>query len=400
MIKRRASLLFPFFLVLFEMAAYMSNDAYLPALPRLAHDLLISQDEAMYTVTVWFFAISGFGLWVGPISNRLGRRPVLLFGMLLFCLGTLFCMSTHDYRLFLCGRFLEGLSINTVSVAGYASIHELYDTRMSIRVITVMMAVTLLAPACGPVLGAWCIMEYDWRMIFFFLLFIGCVSMVGLWYKMPESLTNKSAFNIMHAMRSYRNLVQNSAFMYATISIGLVFFILILWIVELPFIISATLSLPPVYYGWAQAIVFGMMLVSSVLVNFVYKSCRIDRVVFMGYVILTVGVALLLIMSVYLWSWWYCVYAMSLVAFGSSFIIGAFNRLAVEMLPKEALGYKTALISAVTGFCCFAGSYVITLVNDKTFLSLSLPMVCVTVLMLLIYKRQYQTIRRFFAKCA
>ncbi len=117
MVNKRASLLFPCFLVLFAMAALMSNHVYLPALPHLAGDLLITQDEVMYTVTIWYFAVSGFGLWIGPISNHFGRRPVLLFGMLLCCIGTLLCMSTHDYRLFLFGQWLASVVLQAVMLS-------------------------------------------------------------------------------------------------------------------------------------------------------------------------------------------------------------------------------------------------------------------------------------------
>ncbi len=400
MINKKVSLLFPFFLVLFEMVVYMSNHAYLPALPVMQREFVISQDEAMYTISIWFCSRAVFGLFLGSVANSFGRRPMLLFGTLIFCIGTQICMSTLDYRMFLCGRFLEGLAVMTIHIAGYASIHELYDTRMSIRVITVMMAVTLLAPACGTVFGAWCMMAYGWRMVFFFLLFMGCVSMVGLWYKMPESLLEKRPVNMVFTMKGYLDIMRDRTFFCALTSIGLLYFIFVMWVVELPFIISDTLNLPPSYYGWVQAVVFGIMVIFSGVANFLYKRCRISYVVDLGYVILVAGVLFFIISSIYMWSWWYCVYAMTVVLVGYIFILGALNRLAMESPSKESLGCKSALMAVVTGLYCFAGSYVITLVNNKTFLSLSLPMGCITVLLLLLHKRQYHTIRIFFAKCA
>ena len=399
-INKKVSLLFPFFLVLFEMAVYMSSHAYLPALPVVQKEFVISQDGAMYTISVWFCATWVLGLFLGSVANSFGRRPMLLFGSLTFCIGTLICMSTSDYRMFLCGRFLEGLAMVPIYIAGYASVHKLYDTRMSIRVITVMLAVALLAPGFGTLFGAWCMMAYGWRMVFFFILLMGCASMIGLWYKMPESLQEKSPVNLVSTMKGYLDIMRDRTFFCTLTSIGLLYSILVMWVVELPFIISDTLNLPASYYGWVQAIVFSNMAIFSGVANYLYKRCRISHVVDIGYVILVVGILLFIISSIYMWSWWYCVQAMIVVLVGYVFILGALNRLAMEIPSKESLGCKSALLVVVRGLYGFAGSYVIALLNNKTFLSLSLPMVCVTVLLLLFHKRQYHEMRLFFAQCS
>ena len=79
--------LFPYVLITFEIAVYLSMDMYTPALPYLAKDFNMPPDYAQYTVTTWFIGALFLQLFVGPISDRLGRRPILISGILLFVIS-------------------------------------------------------------------------------------------------------------------------------------------------------------------------------------------------------------------------------------------------------------------------------------------------------------------------
>src|ERR1700722_16800377 len=84
-------LLFPFILVFYEVTNYLANDMYLPALPHMTIDLRTTAQMAQQTLTTWFLGTASLQLFLGPLSDRLGRRPILFGGGLVFIISTLIC---------------------------------------------------------------------------------------------------------------------------------------------------------------------------------------------------------------------------------------------------------------------------------------------------------------------
>src|SRR5579883_399237 len=93
--------LFPFLLVFYEITNYLANDMYLPALPSLATDLGITPHLAQQTLTTWFLGSASLQLFLGPLSDRLGRRPILLGGGAVFILSTIVCAMTTNINILL-----------------------------------------------------------------------------------------------------------------------------------------------------------------------------------------------------------------------------------------------------------------------------------------------------------
>src|SRR3990167_5046784 len=121
----KLAILFPVLLALYEICTYLSNDAYLPALPHIAHDLFTSNHLVQLTLTTWFMGSASMQLFLGPIADRIGRRPVLLLGGLVFIAVTTGCAITNNIYTMLVLRFIQGATITSMIVAGYATIHEL-----------------------------------------------------------------------------------------------------------------------------------------------------------------------------------------------------------------------------------------------------------------------------------
>ena len=150
----KATLVFPLLLALYEIATYLSNDAYLPALPHIARDLNTSHHLIQLTLTTWFMGSASMQLFLGPVCDRIGRRPVLLFGGIVFITSTVGCALTQDVYLLLILRFIQGSTITSMVVAGYATIHDLFNREQAIHTLAVMNSITVLAPSFGPLFGA------------------------------------------------------------------------------------------------------------------------------------------------------------------------------------------------------------------------------------------------------
>src|SRR3989344_5408454 len=123
---------FPLWLVLFETGIYLSNDMYLPALSEIKNYLSISHESAQLTLAAWFLGASLFYFVLGPLADHYGRRLILLISGLVFIGSTWLCAFSHTLPLLMIGRFLEGTAVTCISVAGYSSIHELFDQKQAI----------------------------------------------------------------------------------------------------------------------------------------------------------------------------------------------------------------------------------------------------------------------------
>lgn len=152
--KNKLSLLFfPILLVFYEIATYLSNDMYLPALPQMMRELSLTTEYAQLTLTTWFLGQASFPLITGVLSDRFGRRPILLIGGLIYIATTIYCAVADNFYALFIARFLEGGMVATMLVPGYSCIHELYKQVEAVKILAFMGGISVLAPAFGPLLG-------------------------------------------------------------------------------------------------------------------------------------------------------------------------------------------------------------------------------------------------------
>src|SRR3990167_7241650 len=122
MILPSTRLVFPLLLIASEMLIYFSNDMYLPALPEIMRALKANLSEVQLTTAAWFLGSALFQLFIGPLSDRFGRRPILIAGMMLFVLSTLLCGAAPNILTLIVARFIQASTVCFIVVAGYAAI--------------------------------------------------------------------------------------------------------------------------------------------------------------------------------------------------------------------------------------------------------------------------------------
>jgi Bcr/CflA subfamily drug resistance transporter len=371
---------FPLFLCLFEVAVYLSNDMYLPALPQIMSELHISSYLAQLTLISWLFGTASTQLILGPVSDRYGRRPIVLIANFTFVLSSMLCAYAGSITTLLIGRFIQGCSVCAVSVAGYAIIHELYDSKQAIRIISLMASITVIAPAFGPLLGSLVLLNSHWRVIFIILSIWGVGSFISLWITMPEthSPEKRTAFNFITLLKNYLRLLKNKVFLenifiHCCLSIGVVS-----WITVSSLLIIDSFDHSPFFYGLIQAFIFTGFIWGSRYVQKNIATVDKDKFIQYGLLIVTISALFALLLAFlgpnFLWG---LILPIMGYATGSSLMFGALSRSAVDACT-EPMGVRLSIFSTIISIVVVSGVTFASLIYDGSLLSVACILVIVS----------------------
>lgn len=350
---------FPLLLVCYEIINYLANDMYLPALPSMIHDLGINTRLAQQTVTAWFFGASSLHLLLGPVSDRFGRRPVLLIGGVLFTTATWICAFTSSINVLLIARFIQGAVVSTLSTAGYASIHETYDRKQAIQILALMTSVVMFAPAVGPLIGGIFLQWLNWRWIFVFLALSANIIWLGLCFVMTEtqSSTQRYMFRWSHVLTNYQLILKNKAFMLNLFIISFNVLAKVAWIVGGPFLIISQFKLNILYFGLIQVLIFGSQILGAQLVKRIIHRVEVNRLINQGLSISLFASLLAVVLTVIFPNKLIgLVICLMIFCFGTA-LSGPLQRLCIEASPEQPMGARMAVYATSISLFCSLASF-------------------------------------------
>jgi DHA1 family bicyclomycin/chloramphenicol resistance-like MFS transporter len=186
----------------------LSTDLYLPSLPELA--AAFDSDAARVQLTLSVF-LAGFGiaqLVYGPVSDRFGRRPVLLGGLAIYLLSSVACMLAPGIDTLIAARFFQALGACAGPVLGRAIVRDLYGPVEAARVLAYLGGAMALAPMLGPVLGGFLTVWFGWRANFALLATFSALQLIATALLLRESnaLPDATATRPRRILANYRRL--------------------------------------------------------------------------------------------------------------------------------------------------------------------------------------------------
>lgn len=347
-----ATLLFPLALVLFEFAVYIANDMAQPAMLQVTREFGV--DAGWVPLSMTFFLLGGAALsWLtGPLSDRYGRRPVLLSGVVFFivsCLATYLVSSIEAYMAL---RVLQGMGLCFINAVGYAAVQEAYAEKTAVRVTALMANVALIAPMVGPLAGAALIELAPWRSCFLFIAACALLALLGLWWKMPETVQPAANPRPLSRMGGdYLQLLRDRRFVLSVLCIPMLALPLMGWIALSPVLLVEDLGMSTLEYGLWQLPVFGGLIAGNLLLAARAEAWPLGRSVLLGMWPVVGGLVLMLAGVLYgHYQHIFLVLGMSLMAVGEGLSFGVLYRFALmsSSLPK-------GVVSAGMSMLCMAG---------------------------------------------
>ncbi|NCI78034.1 chloramphenicol efflux MFS transporter CraA [Acinetobacter kanungonis] len=349
----RATLMFPLALVLFEFSVYIGNDLVQPAMLAITKEFGVSSSWAPSSMSFYLLGGACVAWLLGPLSDRLGRKKVLLTGVLFFSVCCLLILLTHNIEQFLALRFLQGIGLTVISAVGYAAIQETFEERDAIKVMALMANISLLAPLLGPVLGAFLIDHVSWHWGFIGIAVLAFLSWFGLKAKMPASQQAVVKQPVRYIFSDFKRVYQNKRFLGLTLALPMVSMPLMLWIALSPVMLVEELKLTSLQYGLAQFPVLGGLIAGNLVLIKIIDRWALGKTVMIGLPIMLLGT--LLILAGIFWRDYFLlclIVGMTLISFGEGISFSVLYRFAL-MSSEVSKGTVAAAVSMLLMFSFF-----------------------------------------------
>lgn len=167
----------------------MSIDTMLPALPLIAEDLGAKNNQQQFVISSFLLSFGLAQMIFGPLSDALGRRPVIIIGIVLYVAGSILCVYSTDFSDMLIGRALQGIGAAGPRVTTVAIVRDKYQGDAMARVMSLIMMVFILGPVLAPAIGQGILIVSDWRAIFVTLMGLALIAFVWFGVRQPETLS-------------------------------------------------------------------------------------------------------------------------------------------------------------------------------------------------------------------
>ncbi|MEA4837375.1 MAG: multidrug effflux MFS transporter [Rhodospirillaceae bacterium] len=257
-----ASRWFPLLLVGLMMAGAVSIDIYLPSLPDMARLFQTDAARVQLTLSVFFAGFAVAQLVLGPLSDRFGRRPVFVGGILLYLVATVACLVASQINTLILARFFQALGACAGPVLSRAIVRDVYPPDQASRVFATLASIFAVTPALAPIVGGNLHAAFGWRANFIVMLGFGVLQLAAVRYLLPETNRhlNMRALDPLRILFNYRLLLRSRHFLGYTLMMGFTFSAMFTFVSGSPLLLIGLLGVRPEYYGlWVLLVTAGFL---------------------------------------------------------------------------------------------------------------------------------------------
>lgn len=345
MLKKSSLIFFALYFVLYEVTVYLSNDMIMPAMPAIMAEFHAPLSNVALSLSLYILGGNTLQFIIGPLADIIGKRKILIGGNLLFLLMTAIIPFSSTIDLFLAARFLQGMGLCFIFL-GYAAIHEMFNDRDAVVLMSILANITIFAPLVGPIIGSGITFLFGWQYVFIITAILATISLLGLYFYMPTGNISASRIDPIQIAKNYTSIISNRIFFLGILINGLSIVPMISWIGLSPVMIRETLHLSNLVYLTCQSIIFCGFILSSILVKFIAGRFSFYQIIRCGSSISLFGLLLAAVCS------WVGLYLMVggffIYAFGFGLYNGSLIRIALSS-TKQTMAMTSAMMSLILG---------------------------------------------------
>ncbi len=235
----------------------LSTDMYLPALPRIVQEFNSDSGTIQLTLSLFLVGFAFAQIIYGPLSDRYGRKPVLLAGLLLFVFSSVGCALSENANALILFRFLQALGGSAGPVLGRAMVRDIHGPQNSAKVLSHIGTMMALAPSVAPIAGGFMSVFWGWQSIFWFLALFGMLGSLLLFYQIEESAPEEYRHpkSISKILGDYATLIRDRLFIGYTLTCTFSYAGLFSFISGSSYVIIEYYGVPSQWFGFLFTLV-------------------------------------------------------------------------------------------------------------------------------------------------
>ena len=311
----------------------------LPAIPVIKETFQVSAEVAQLTLSLSMFAIAIGTLAYGPLSDRHGRKPIMLIGLAITFAGSLFCYVAQSIEMLIVGRIIQAFGGAAGLVLARAIVRDVYGPEQAAKVIATLVMVMVVMPMLSPAVGGEVMTRFGWEAVFLVMSALSLLIFLILQSSLTETLAEPAPFDGIGAMlRNFIQLMRSRVFRGYALCVAFVSVVFFAFISAAPEIMISVLQRPATEYGYYFILIpLGFMLGNSVARQF--NHWGIDRLITLGASLGVIGIML----------------ALGLQLLGLSHPLALFAPVALAVLGN-GITLPNAQAAAINEFPQFAGT--------------------------------------------
>ena len=329
---------FAFLLACLGMLGPFSIDTYLPAFAGIAASIGATPAQMQQTLSAYLFGFAIANLFHGALSDSFGRRPVVLWGLLLFTIASAGCALSQNIASLVFWRAVQGVSAGAGIVVSRAVIRDMFEPADAQRVMSQVTIYFGVAPAIAPMVGGFLFVHADWHSIFWFLTAVGVVLWVANLWLLPETLhiTQRQPFNVRHLMRGYWQLGSSARFVTLVLASGIPFNGMFLYVLSAPVFLGEHLKLAPGEFFWFFCLSITGIMGGAYLSGRIAGRIKARQQVRWGFTImLLVSLANVGLNLAFEASAWWAMLPVAIFSFGWALMVPVVTLLVLDQAPER-----------------------------------------------------------------
>ena len=239
-------------LAMLAMLGPFSIDTYIPAFSGIAHSLAASPVHMQQTLSAYLFGFAFMSLFHGALSDSVGRRPVVLWGLAAFTLASTGCALSQSIGQLVFFRGVQGLTTGAGIVVSRAVVRDMFPPSEAQKVMSQITIYFGVAPAIAPMIGGVLFDRLGWHSVFWFLTGVGALLWAANYRLLPETLhvTHRQSLKFSNLMQGYWKLGKDPRFVLLTLASGIPFNGMFLYVLSAPAFLGEHLQLAPTQFFW------------------------------------------------------------------------------------------------------------------------------------------------------
>ena len=359
----------------------------LPALPVIKQKFYVTNDVAQLTLSLSMLAIAIGTLVYGPLSDKFGRKRVMLVGIIITIFGSIVCFVADSIMLLISGRFIQAFGGAVGLVLARAIVRDVYGPEEAARVIATLVMVMVVLPMMSPALGGELMQRFGFESVFIVIAFASAIAFVFLFLWLPETLAKPVPFEGVKSMlMTFSKLFASRVFCGYAFCVTFVSVVFFSFISAAPEIMVSVLKRPPTEYGYYFIMIPAGFMTGNYVARHYGRTISIDNMIAIGASIGVFGIILALLLQTLGMSSPVALFLpIALAVFGNGITLPNAQAAAINEFPEYA-----GTASGLTGFLQMAVSSVaaqaVALIFNGTVYPLLGLMLVASIISLLIFR--------------